>query len=301
MCWASTWFLLPVNVAYVLFAAALVTQDNDFSSVDPEKGKKPCLRLWPVAFLALAVPLCAGGAYVTYQTARNVTNMDVQPLSAQEAMAHPESCAGLYDDFGAGGLHLAVVMTSRLRYVTGFAEKLADPKKIDKDDKPEEMKKEIAEGIPALNRVFCASALYMKETKAVTLRLRIARLLMRSEVLISLDPYLDDATRAYYYAGWNEELKDLLKRYPSRIDLTVTYFLWHIIHGQEDKSQPLLDFILMMEPDHPVSLWFDGLEKLKNDQTAGRGLGEMKKALTKGIERYMPVDPALKNQLENLP
>ena len=59
--------------------------------------------------------------------------------------------------------------------------------------------------------------------------------------------------------------------------------------------------ILAADRGDPVGLWFSGTVLIATPETAAEGITRMRRALDLGLERVMPVDAALKNQIRSAP
>jgi hypothetical protein len=99
--------------------------------------------------------------------------------------------------------------------------------------------------------------------------------------------------------SWTRSVNDVLKRAPQRLDMLVTYFSWLLIRGRHDDIEAMLAAARRIDQEHPVVLWFSGIEALKPGDTASRdkGLGLMRRAIDRGLERFMPVDASIKARL----
>ncbi len=279
------WFTFALHIPFIALAIG-------YMSMRPYK-KSAIIKFFRPALPAVLVViglLQLSGAIATFLTAKSThqyiaTGVDIKNMATE--------CPNDYHDFGAGGLHLAMIMTQRLRYISWQASKILE------SSNPQETIDDMKEGMRQVNHLFCQSSHYIENNPA-SARLHLARLLIRSEALLSLGTYLDQQTLDYYYAGWKEDLQQWLGLAPTRTDQAVPFFLWHILNNREDVSKSLIYSIYAHNPDDPVGLWFKGLYLTKNPRTASEGLNLMKNALDKGIERFMPVDEKLKSQLQDI-
>jgi hypothetical protein len=100
-------------------------------------------------------------------------------------------------------------------------------------------------------------------------------------------------------ASWTRSVHDVLRRAPQRLDVLVTYFSWLLVRGRHDEIEAMLAAARRVDPEHPVVLWFSGIEALKPGDAAKRdqGLALMSRAIERGLERFMPVDPSIKARL----
>lgn len=283
---ACFWFMFPLNVPYIALALGALAQPQK-----PLLGllRSPrILKNLTLGGLILAMLVQGAAAFVTLKTAWNVTRYDPLPLTAQQA---ENNCPLRYTDYGLGGLHLSVLLTYRLRRMT------EEGRNILTASNPQEKAVEIRENLMKINHLFCQSDIYIRDHDAVSYRLRIARLLARSEALLSLDNIMDQETRAYYAKGWKAELLAWLDAAPERSDVAVPYLLWHFLQGQEQEVLAMAALLLQRNPQDPAGLWFKGVVLTDDAQTTQEGLSMMRRALRSGIERFLPIDRNLKEKL----
>ena len=147
-----------------------------------------------------------------------------------------------------------------------------------------------------LAQLYCQSNLYI-EHNPLSRRLRIARLLVRGETLIGLQPYVKPDIAAYLERNWAPELRTWLEDFPQRSDLAVPFLTWTMLNGREPQSQEISEMIYAHNPEDPVGLWFTGLSLSADPRTAQKGLNRMRLALKHDIERFLPVQKEIKDQL----
>lgn len=283
MTWASLWFLLPIHLPYLVFAATSACKRTSLLFLDK---LKPFKNLLSVILLIIAV-LQIISAYILYNTARMTDSYEPNAIKIADIQ---KNCVMEYNDHGAGGLHLSRLMLDRLRYTVDLADT--------ENSKPEKEKPDaIPDHVDHINHYFCQSALYGQE-HTPSARLTIARLMTRGEILLALHDYIDGETRRYYYDGWKEELRQWLINTPDRSDQATPYLLYHIIHGQEDRSVEIVDLIYKQNPDDPIGLWFKGLSLLNSTKTSADGIRMMRKAFDNGIERFITVEDNIKAMLK---
>lgn len=283
MVWASLWFFLPLHIPFLVFGAASTARGKYFRLNIP----KVVLSSGLIGIAILQIT----AAVMIFQTSRNTNHYEPQNLTPLQTQA---SCPKDYDDFGAGGLHLARMMLDRLRYTIDIAE-VFNSQHPD-EALPDHLRGDINRQIQSMNHLFCQAQNYVHEHHAGE-RLQIAQILMRGEILLRLDEALDDETRDYYYEGWSDDLRAWLAENPSRTDQAVPYLLWHVIHEQEARGQDIADLIYRSNPNDPVGAWFKGLYMIGQGQK-NEGLILMRQALDHGIERVMVVEPEIKGMLE---
>lgn len=281
--YGSFWFLMPILIPFLVFASAsanshLATQHLKYFAL-PKKIILTALILFilaqPFAFFAL------------FKTAQQTDRYEPNAITVIQAQTE---CQIDYNDFSAGGLHLSRLITDRLRYAVDLADIThAPPSK--------ESTTSIPEHLQSLNHYFCQSGAYI-ENHASYARLFLSRLMMRGEILLALEGYIDQETQHYYYSGWQSDLLKWLEIAPNRTDITVPYFLYNLSHGQEHLSIPALNKIYNKDSENPIALWFKGLIDIQSPATANQGITFMKKAFKNGIERFVPIDEATKQVLQ---
>ena len=101
------------------------------------------------------------------------------------------------------------------------------------------------------------------------------------------------------FNAWTRVLHDVLHRTPQRLDVLVPYLSWLLVRGQHADIEAMLVRARRVDADHPVVLWFSGIETLKPGDDAKReqALAQMRRAIDRGLERFMPVDPSIKARL----
>jgi len=99
--------------------------------------------------------------------------------------------------------------------------------------------------------------------------------------------------------SWTRSVNEVLRRAPQRLDVLVTYFSWLLVQKRHDDIEATLAAARRIDPEHPVVLWFSGIEAIKPGDVASRdkGLGLMRRAVDHGLERFMPVDASIKARL----
>lgn len=104
---------------------------------------------------------------------------------------------------------------------------------------------------------------------------------------------------AVLFNAWTRVLHDVLRQTPQRLDVLVPYLSWLLVRGQHADIEAMLVLARRVDADHPVVLWFSGIEALKPGDEARReqALAQMRRAIDRGLERFMPVDASIKARL----
>ncbi|MFD2234931.1 hypothetical protein [Phaeospirillum tilakii] len=94
-------------------------------------------------------------------------------------------------------------------------------------------------------------------------------------------------------------LDRLLVLAPGRGDLAIPTFSLLLAVGRGDAVLALADRLLAADPGDPVGLHFRGLALLlrQDPASAAEGFRLLRAALDRGIERFLPIDPAVKKRL----
>ena len=98
---------------------------------------------------------------------------------------------------------------------------------------------------------------------------------------------------------WRRWLTRLLVLAPGRTDLAIPYLTLAISAGRWDEVSGFSSRVLQHNQDDPVGLHYGGLALLAQGGEAGRaaGLAMVRRGIENGVERFIPLDPALKRAL----
>lgn len=96
-------------------------------------------------------------------------------------------------------------------------------------------------------------------------------------------------------ALWPVWLDRALTLAPRRTDLAISYFTHLAMVGDNVELARRTGAILAADPSDPVGLYFQGLLTVQQPDLAAkrRGIDLLRASVAAGIERYMPIDPAL--------
>lgn len=271
----AVWFQLPVTIPLVGLAAGFLAgpgrrAGRAFGNPAPI-GSVLGLAAGVVGYAALSTGLLAERAY-TFQPPMEAPLPD-GPITAAQ-------CPASLDDSGRGGLHLSFRLHLYGNHIAG---RLAENERIGETD------------IAPLRGLVCAAESYPQARS--TMRLHLTRLLMRADLAFAepnadLDPFLER-----YLANWEEVVDALLVRAPRRTDQAAPYILWLLRENDQDRIRMFTETLYERAPDDPVALWFSGIALLGDPQTADEGLSRMRRALDRGIDRIVPVEAAIRDQL----
>ena len=98
-------------------------------------------------------------------------------------------------------------------------------------------------------------------------------------------------TNSKIFKLFKATLLEHLAKFPERADMTIGFLNWCFDKLQNiSELEFMADEVLKVAPNHPVGLWFKGLAQLSLGVDKPQGLAKMKKAVTSGLLRFMPVD-----------
>jgi hypothetical protein len=166
------------------------------------------------------------------------------------------------------------------------------------------LRERVAEGLPItaadagrLDQYLCASE--ARISAGSSLRLEVLGLTLRPEFAFTLKhPTLDPITDEYLKT-WRTGLDRFLARAPARSDLAVPYLLWRLEQGRDEEVLALSGRLLRNNPSDAVGLWFSGIVLLGDEDTVPMGIVRLKRSLRVGIERFIPIDESLRQQIED--
>lgn len=269
------WFQFPVTLPFMALAWGALAK--------PMAWK---VRLDPALPRVAGGGLFALGLMLIYfgVTAAMVAR---QAFFFQPPMAAPlhesgrrQACPALLDDQGRGGLHLA----HRLKTYSAFMASKAGKEGEVPDD-----------FFHRLRGIICASEEAID--RGARFRLLVTSLLARSDLAFAPPDRRLDPVTAEFLSNWERRLTQALAIAPRRTDLAAPYLLWLLKEGKEATLRGWANRLFVRDPEDPVGLWFSGIALLGDASRAPLGIGRMKKALSLGIERFIPVEESIKEEL----
>ena len=101
-------------------------------------------------------------------------------------------------------------------------------------------------------------------------------------------------------ANWERDERRLLAQAPKRLDALAPYLNWLLARKRFAQLATMVELARSIEPEHPVTLWFEGTLLLQEDmpQRQALGLQRLRQAISGGIEQFMPVGPGIKASLQ---
>ncbi|MEO5336392.1 MAG: hypothetical protein H7841_05815 [Magnetospirillum sp. WYHS-4] len=272
---AAYWFQLAGTMPYVALAMAAIAS--------PRPRLIPFRMRIPVVPAALLLAL---GLFLGFTGARNILfaghafsfmpTMSL-PLSAGSSGA---ACPDVFDDGGRGGLHLM----HRLRTVASAA--------VGAVKKGQNLSEDVVQGLRGLA---CAAEAHVE--RGTSFRLLVATLLARADLAFAPPHPLLDRLTAEYLVNWETRLTQALRIAPRRHDLAAPYLLWLLKENRAGEFAAWANLLFERNPNDKVAIWFAGIALLEDPARAEEGLRRMRQAMEMGIERVIPVDPSIKEEL----
>ena len=268
---AALWFFFPLHIPLIAGAMA------GFAKATPARFrlKKGVLL---VVTSSIAVLLFATAIYSENFSRSTYYYLPVEP--APSTGAELETCAANFDDFGQGGQHLMY----RMRTYAGFIERRIASESPISD-----------EHISYFRGLLCATEKYLDSHDNI--HLAIADLNTIADLSVLNIPVQLQPLMAAHQLNWGARLEQVLARIPTRTDLAATYLSRLLATGQDATFNRIAAQLHHSHPSGVVPLWFSGIALLTSEQTKEFGVLRMRKALQLGIERIIPIDPILKQQL----
>ena len=131
-----------------------------------------------------------------------------------------------------------------------------------------------------------------------SLRLMVSTLGLRAALAPAIDRDRAAHLDAAFAGEWATQLHALLARAPRRSDLTSPYFLWLLEREREEEVLDLAAALLTADAGDAVALWFSGYVMAGRPGREADGLARMQRALAGGVERFVPVSPAIRAALD---
>lgn len=265
----AVWFMFGLNVPFVAIAAGAL--------LGPTKRPAIRLRIPVMGVASVLVLLQLGQSIVGYVAAR-----DARATLLASATDMP-SCSSLAEGWGVEGIHLAQALRS---HVAAMALTLRNGETPSDD------------AVARLSRIVCG--VLERPSDRTGLVLLVAALMARSDLSAlpqsghSIPPILR------LLGSWEFSLLATLERAPRRTDLAIPYLIWRLDAGDDAGALRLSKTILGKNRSDPIGLWFSGLALAGGHETRSQGLAQMRRALKLGIDRLIPIDDrVIQNLQEN--
>lgn len=276
LCWAlldGLWFMVAANLPVMMLAAA---------SLAPLS--RPLARTRPMVPVGLAVALglgclaaAAGLGVQAAQETRFAAALRTDPVAAEDEVRLPL-------DLRADGHGVADLLSSAVREAAEAGADLT-PRRAER-----------------LRRLLGETETRAAAGGSPTLSMALVDAASRAALAPPGSP-LAWANEDTLAAAWERNLRRLLVLAPGRLDVLAPYLNWLIAHGRDDELQAMIAHARGVDGEHPVVLWFDGVTLLRapDPSRQAAGLLRMRRALQRGLERFMPVEPEVKAGLAQAP
>ena len=270
---SAFWFMMPVCLPFMALAWGAMAR--------PVRRQKR--RAMPRALGVIAAALGASLLYMglgslMFSLSAYFFQPSMKPPLMIEEVRQP--CAETFNDAGRGGLHLA----NRLRTMTSSIVKDLNEERDVSDLK-----------VSFLRGTFCAAEDYIES--GASFRLLTSSILARGDLAFApkqakVQPLVDGIL-----ANWGDRLEKALAVAPRRTDLASSYLFWLLKENRKQEFHRLASLIFNRNPKDPIGLWFSGIALLEDPVSADEGIGRMRHAIELGIERMIPVDEEIKQQI----
>lgn len=113
----------------------------------------------------------------------------------------------------------------------------------------------------------------------------------------ALHPKLKKLMKPEDFTNWKRFSLEFLDYVPQRASV-MHLILGHYLSNGDTKSYlEILDKMERVSPQNPVTLWYRGLHLFQSDLTVNEGVDLMFKALKKGVNNFIPVDPVQREKI----
>ncbi|MCW9036058.1 MAG: hypothetical protein OQJ97_17685 [Rhodospirillales bacterium] len=274
---AALWFQLPLSLPFFAIAwAALIRRDGP-TILSIEWLNKTHIK--SLFFVSMSIMFTAVTIYNANFT-KNAYRFQPAMIEEQALSKDEITCLTYFNDFGRGGIHLA----HRLRTFTKVI--------VAKSNEETEISDVLVQRLRGLT---CASEAYANTNPSF--RLLSATVLAKSDLAFSNYPPKLDAFINNYLSNWRLRVDQVLAMAPGRTDLTAMYLLWEVKNERYESVSSLTTQILGQNPNDPIGLWFSGIAMIGDPDKVQAGLDNMRLALEKGVERFIPIEPEVKASL----
>ena len=281
----SSWFEMPVSFGLSCVIFGFVTallKKGDQQSVSSKRQ----ITMWRSGAICLTGILCLSLLFQGYMVQKN---MKMAELGA----AFPTRCQLPFADQLQGGSR-SIFQT--LLWRTALLQ--TDP---DKADLSPDMR---AYYYHALLSSLCAMRDQFEQPQ-ISPRLAVASLTLRADII------LNDALRAEFpkdlphlrvlQENWRQDLLKTVTAFPMRGDLAIGYLTWRILARDYQAVQNYAQIRLADMPEDPVAHWFLGTILLQTEADVQIGLRALRKAYQYGIERFLTLDPEIRQMIVQIP
>lgn len=99
---------------------------------------------------------------------------------------------------------------------------------------------------------------------------------------------------------WKNEVVRLIEVAPGRMDIAAVYLNWLIRQGREGGDGDILPVLRRQAPAHPVTVWFEGLRMIADQDGTVRqaGLLALRRALDGGVKRFVDIPADIETSVQ---
>jgi len=270
----SLWFQVPASIPVMAVTWAFMAAPINLSIRNILSSRSLAVTFSVLGILSLFAGI---DSWRFSMTASSFQPRMPPPLQLKGAILE---CPAYFYDTGRGGAHAGF----RLRvHLKNLQKDISDGLHLKQDQ------------IEKLNGLICASEAYIDKNPSFSTQQ--SSLLGRADIAFVEVPATAQPTKDAFLSNWKDRLNAVLKIAPNRTDLAASYLLWLLKENRLDEFSEFSAKLYAMDSSDPVGLWFSGIDLLGRQETAEAGLRRMQTALKLGIERFIPVDDQLKQQL----
>jgi len=271
LCWATLdgfWFMMPSNVPFIgLAASCLVSRPRSLFRVNPSL----------LAGIAIVLGLvCSVAAWGLWVEAAQESRLARAVTSDAPAAPLPRSI-----DLRGDGHALASLLSAAMREGLDRGSELS-PAQAERLFRLQQEAERVADerGSPILSLALINT--------------------VSAQALVTNASPLGWGDRDALAAAWEHDVRRLLTQAPERLDVLAPYLNWLVAQQREDRLVAMIAMARKIDGNHPVVLWFEGVALLQEPapERVADGLERMRRALRLGLERIMPVDPAIRQALD---
>lgn len=280
----SSWFEMPISFGISCVLFGFVTALLKKSEVQSVLSQGQALT-WRAAALCLAGILCFS---IFFQG--NMIHKDIQ--IADLAVTSPPSCQLPFQDQLQGGSR-SIFQT--LQWQTELLDMAAEGGALSSVTRSNYYQA-ILSSLCAMRSTFDQSQL--------SPRLAVASLTLRADILLNEDLHAefpeDQPDLKILRDHWRQDLLKTVTAFPMRGDLAIGYLTWRILARDYQAVQHYARGRLKQMPEDPVANWFLGTILLQTEADIQIGLSYLRKAYHYGIERFLTLDPEIRQMIVEL-
>ncbi|MBF0188640.1 MAG: O-antigen ligase family protein [Magnetococcales bacterium] len=286
---SALWFQMPVSWPVMAIAWS--------SMVNPRVG----VIRWPkpsgIRVQVAVVALCGIVLLSLSWHARSFAIRAFPFMPAMKAEHNADAvmgrnCPELLEDFNRGDEHLLRRYNAVTGGITGPLKEARERGILD----DQKFIKEISFHMDKLRGTLCAAEnRILSGTSSVRLMM-MTHSVMNDIASLQENPVFPELAELYL-AKWEGRIRLILEEAPGRWDLWGHYLIWLLKEERVEEYDRIAMEIYETYPGTPVAQWFSGISLLNKPGQGEVGLDRMRRALEMGLERLIPVDLEIKEQV----